>query len=59
MTQSEIDRAFLAGITAKQAGRPLSANRFRHHPGRDGELLRNAWDDGHSSVNKPETTDAD
>lgn len=59
MTKAELDRAYLLGVAGGQTGKRLTDNRYKHHPGRDGDLLRTAWEEGHASVNKPETTDAD
>lgn len=45
-TKAELAMAYLAGMTAKQCGRPIEANQYAHRPGRDGELLRERWADG-------------
>lgn len=59
MNKADLDRAFLLGVSAAQTGKRLTDNRFKHYPGREGELLRNAWDDGHANASKPEETHAD
>lgn len=45
-TKAELDRAYLAGVSAKQVGRPREANPYRHRGDRDGELLQDRWDEG-------------
>lgn len=45
-TKSEFDRAYLQGITARQAAKRREANPYRHRGDRDGELLQDRWDEG-------------
>lgn len=45
-TKAELDRAYLAGVTAKQVGKPREANAYRHRRDRDGEVLAEAWSNG-------------
>lgn len=45
-TKAELDRAYLAGVSAKQVGRPREANPYRHRKDRHGEVLADGWDNG-------------
>lgn len=47
-TKAELDRALLAGVNAKQTGKKPHDNPFKYRSGRDGELLREAWEKGRS-----------
>ena len=51
-SRAEMDRAYLRGVSAKQCGKPVEANPYRHRTGRDGELLRDRWVDGWRDTNK-------
>jgi hypothetical protein len=46
VNKTDLDRAYLAGISARQAGKPREANAYRHRRDRDGELLQDRWDEG-------------